>query len=80
MKASELFAKATMHVVRKGRNVKYIGWCDGYILVRFQHPALYIYGPNVPELKLTQILNNPYPDALFNRAIKNKFQCFKAAA
>ena len=77
MKASELFARTTMHEVKKGRNVRWIGWCDGYILVRFQKPDLYIFGPDIPEGELSKILRVPYPDRQFQLAIRSKFRAFK---
>lgn len=80
MKASELFAKATMHPVPKGRNLKCVGWADGYLLVRFSKPDLWVYGPDIPKLKCDQIVANPYPDSLFQKAIKNKYRAFKATS
>jgi hypothetical protein len=76
MKVPELLAKVEMRPVSKARNLREIGWADGYMVVRFwTGPSLWIYGPAIPEVKRDQILANPYPDSLFTKAIKNKFQC-----
>jgi hypothetical protein len=77
MKTSELIAKVTLQPVPKARNLGWIGWADGYLLVRFKTSTLWVYGPNIPEVKRDQILANRYPDSLFTKAIKNKYQCFK---
>ena len=78
MKVSELFAKAEMKPISRGKNLDLLGWVDGYLLVVFRgRPTRYIFGPNIPESEFHKILKNPFPDRLFTTNIKNKFQCHK---
>lgn len=78
MKVSEIVAKAGMRIVPKAKNLFRIGWHGGYLVAEFRKgSALWIYGPDVPELKREQIIANPYPDSLFEKSIKSKFQAFK---
>lgn len=77
MKVYELIAKVSMHPVPKGRNLREVGWADGYLVVRFTGPAMWIYGPQIPEVKRDQLLKNPFPDSLFQKSIKSKFKAFK---
>lgn len=78
MKTSEVIANAGMRVVTKGKNLFRVGWHAGYFVAEFRTgDSLFLYGPDVPELKRDQIYANPYPDALFEKAIKSKFKCFK---
>lgn len=78
MKTSEVIANAGMRVVTKGRNLFRVGWHGGYFVAEFRRgDALWLYGPNVPEVKRDQVLANPYPDSLFEKAIKSKFKAFK---
>lgn len=81
MKTSELLAKVEMKPVSKARNLSRLGWADGYMVVQFAgRPDLWVYGPEIPELKRDQILANGWPDALFTKAIKNKYQCHHIGA
>jgi hypothetical protein len=72
--------KFELHDVKKGRNLKRIGWTAGYMLVQFARPQQYIFGPNIPEPELAKILANPFPDRLFTTNIKNKFRCHKVGS
>jgi len=79
VKVSDLISRAVPHPVPKARNLDMVGWCDGYLLVRFKgRGTLYVYGPEIAEAEVEKILKNPYPDALFNR-LRNKhnWQCHK---
>ena len=79
MKVSDLIARTVPQFVTKAHNLDQIGWCDGYLLVKFKSSySLWVYGPAIPELKRDQILANPYPDSLFEKAIKSKYQSHKA--
>lgn len=79
MKVSELVSKAEMFHLPKARNLRDVGWADGYMLVRFRSkPTLWIYGPDIPAEELPKLLRVPYPDKLFTQNIKNKFRCHKA--
>ena len=61
MKVSELLAKAKMKPVDKGRNVKFVAWVDGYVLVRFHTGALWVYGSRIPESEAEKIAKKPVP-------------------
>jgi hypothetical protein len=82
MKVSDLISRTVLRPVRKAKNLDTLGWCDGYLLVRFKgRDTLYIYGPNIAEAERDKILANPYPDALFTRLReKHKWQCHKVEA
>ena len=76
MKASELISRTVPKPVTKGRNLDQVGWCDGYLLVRFRgRSTLYIFGPAIPEVERDKLLRSPYPDRLFTTNIQNKYQC-----
>lgn len=78
MKTSELLAKITMHPVTKGRNLRLVGWADGYMLVAFHGSSeRWIYGPDVAEVERDKILRVPYPDALFQHNVKARYKAFK---
>ena len=78
MKVSDLLAKATPQPVTRAKNLGTIAWVDGYLVVRFRgRPDQWVYGPAIPEQKFDQILANPFPDALFQKAIKAKYRAYK---
>jgi hypothetical protein len=67
--------------VPKAKNLDFIAWTDGYMMVRFKgRPDRYIYGPGIEEHRRDQILANPFPDALFQKVIRSKYQCYKVGA
>ena len=82
MKVSEILANSKPNYLPKARNLDCIWWHAGYLVVRFKGwPALYVYGPNVPEEKRDMLLKNPYPDALFSKwKEKYNWQHFKVEA
>lgn len=82
MKVSDLISRTVPKPVAKGKNLEQLGWCDGYLLVRFrERPTLYIYGKDggIPESEADKILANPFPDALFSK-LKKHWKCHKVAA
>ncbi len=83
MKVSDLISRTVPRFVTKAHNLDRIGWCDGYLLVRFRgRSTLYIYGKEgggIPEAERDKILANPYPDALFSK-LKKHWKCHKATA
>jgi hypothetical protein len=81
MKVSDLISRTVPKPVPRARNLDVVGWCDGYLLVRFKgRRTLYVFGPAIPEAELQKILANPFPDRIFTTNIKNKYRCHKAAA
>jgi hypothetical protein len=77
MKISELIS-IPRKPVTKSRNLDSIAWHQGYMVVKFfSGPALYLYGPEIPEAELHKIMRVPYPDALFQSNIKNRYKCHK---
>ncbi len=81
MKVSEIFTNANMKPVPRAKNLDQIGYCDGYLLVRFKgKPTLWIYGPNISAVEVDKILRVPYPDKLFSTNIRSKYKVFKVAA
>ncbi len=67
-----------MRPVLRGKNLHMVGWWNGYLVVQFRGRSdQYIYGPNVPEAEHAKILANPFPDALFSKVIRKKFQSYK---
>jgi hypothetical protein len=82
MKASDLISRTVPKPVTKGRNLDQVGWCDGYLLVRFKgRGTLYIYGPAIDEDTVERLLKVPYPDKLFTQwRDKGGWQCHKVAA
>lgn len=78
MTTTEVVQRANLVPVPKARNLDCIGWHDGYMVVKFKRSLdLWIYGAGIPEVKRDQILANPYPDSLFDKAIKKKYRCHK---
>lgn len=78
MKISEVIANAGMRIVTKGKNLFRVGWHAGYFVAEFRRgEAMWVYGPDVEEKRKDQILANPYPDSLFEKTVKSKFQAFK---
>lgn len=79
MRVSELISRTVPVTVAKGRNLDTVGWCDGYLLVRFRgRGTLYIYGPDVAQADAAKIPHNPYPDALFSKLRKkHEWKCHK---
>jgi hypothetical protein len=78
VKVSELISRTVPKPVTKGRNLDQVGWCDGYLLVRFRNRStLYIFGPDIEEVERDKLLRSPYPDKLFTTNIKNKYKCHK---
>jgi hypothetical protein len=78
MKVSELLAQAKPQRLPKARNLDRIDWIDGYLLVWFKSsPALWVYGPAIPEVEKDKLLRVPYPDKLFSTNIKAKYRAFK---
>ena len=79
MKVSELLAKASLQPVTRAHNLDQIGWCDGYLLVKFKSSnSLWVYGPAIPEAERDTLLRVPYPDHLFsNHRDKQGWKCFK---
>ena len=79
MKVSDLLALVEMKSVPKGRNLDYIGWLSGYLVVVFKgRMTKYVYGPNVAEVERDKIIRTPYPDSLFNKLkAKHDWQCLK---
>ena len=81
MKTSELLREVEMKPVSKGRRLRSVGWAHGYLVVRFWgSEATYIYGPNAPEAERDKLLRTPYPDSLYTRTIKEKYQHCKVEA
>lgn len=81
MKVSEVLANADMRPVAKGRNLRSIGWWEGYMPSRFSgKPTIWIYGPGIPEVERDKIHRVPYPDKLFTLNIKNKYRAYKVGA
>jgi hypothetical protein len=81
MKVSEIFTNANMKPVPRAKNLDQIGYCDGYLLVRFKgKPTLWIYGPNISAVEVDKILANPFPDSLFYKVIRAKYRAHKATA
>jgi hypothetical protein len=78
MRVPELLAKVEMRPVSKARNLREIGWADGYMVVRFQ-TSTWIYGPNIAEVERDKLHRVPYPDKLFTTNIKNKYRAYKVA-
>ncbi len=77
MKVSDLISRTVPQFVTKAHNLDQIGWCDGYLLVRFRgRSTLYVFGPDIAEVERDKILANPYPDALFSK-LKKHWQCYK---
>ena len=78
MKVSDLISRTVPQFVTKAHNLDQIGWCDGYLLVRFRgRSTLYVFGPNIPECEYDKIMANPFPDRIFTTNIKNKYRCHK---
>lgn len=78
MKVSDLISRTVPQFVTKAHNLDRIGWCDGYLLVRFRgRSTLYIFGPNIPECEYDKIMANPFPDKLFSTNIRAKYRSFK---
>lgn len=69
--------KFELRDLKKGKNLKRIAWTAGYMLVQFNRPQQYIFGPEIPESEFTKILANPFPDSLFQKIIKSKYRCCK---
>ena len=64
--------------VPKAKNLDFISWTDGYMMVRFKgRPERYLYGPSIPEDEKDKILRVPYPDRQFKLGIQNKYRCHK---
>ena len=77
MTVSDLISRTVPQPVAKAKNLDMLGWCDGYLLVRFKgRDTLYIYGPNIAEAERDKIASNPYPDALFCK-LKNHWKVYK---
>ena len=81
MRVPELLAKVEMLPVPKARNLRAVGWADGYMVVRFwTGPTQWIYGPNIPEDERDKLLRVPYPDKIFDSNIKSKFRAYKVGS
>jgi hypothetical protein len=81
MKVSEIIANVAPQPLSKARNLAWVGWWSGYLVANFRgRPAMYIFGPAIPESEFQKIIKNPFPDRLFTTNIKNKYQCHKVAA
>ena len=75
MKISELFCGIDMKPLSRGRRLRAVGWALGYLVVRFWgSDATYIYGPNIPESERDKLLRVPFPDSLYTKTIKRKYQ------
>ena len=80
MKVSDLISRTVLQFVTKAHNLSQVGWCDGYLLVRFRgRSTLYVFGPDIAEAEFDKILKNPYPDALFSK-LKKHWSCYKVGA
>lgn len=79
MKVSELLSSVAFQPVPKGRNLAQVGWAHGYLVVRFRgrSDVMWIYGPEIEEKRRDQLLANPFPDSLFQKAIKAKYRAYK---
>src|SRR5665213_2038921 len=51
------------------KNMIAVGWLDGTLKIAFRHGA-YLYA-NVAEDTFVKIRNNPFPNALFTKLVKN---------
>jgi hypothetical protein len=51
------------------KNMIAVGWLDGTLKIQFRHGA-YLYA-NVAEDTFVKIRNNPFPNALFTKLVKN---------
>ncbi len=81
MKVSDLISRTVPQSVPRAKNLDQIGYCDGYLLVRFKgKPTLWIYGPNISAVEVDKILANPFPDSLFYKVIRAKYRAHKATA
>lgn len=82
MKIRELLATTKPERVLKGHNLEFVGWNDGYMVVKFfGRDDQYIYGPRIAECEKDKILKNPYPDSLWNKLVKkNGWQHVKVEA
>ncbi len=81
MKVSDLISRTVPQLVTKAHNLDRIGWCDGYLLVRFRgRSTLYIYGPNIAEAEYDKILKNPFPDRIFKLVIRDRYHCYKVGS
>jgi hypothetical protein len=81
MKVSSIIHGADPKPVTKAKNLAFVGWHEGYMLVRFRtNGDRWIYGPNIPQERLYQLLKNPFPDSLFQKVIKSKFKAYKVPA
>jgi hypothetical protein len=79
MKVPELLAKVEMRPVSKARNLREIGWADGYMVVRFwTGPSLYIFGPSIAEAERDKLLRSPYPDGLWTKLRKKHADDWKS--
>ena len=75
MKTSDLLREVEMKPVSKGRRIRSVGSAHGYLVVRFWgSDATYIYGPNIPEAERDKLLRVPFPDSLYTKTIKEKYQ------
>ena len=80
MKVSEILANVSPQPLSKARNLSWVGWWNGYLVVCFRGRGTnYIFGPAIPEAEFDKIVKNPFPDRIFTTNIKNKYQCFKVA-
>jgi hypothetical protein len=78
MKVSDLISRCVPKLVVRGRNLEWIDWIDGYLIVKFRTaPARWIYGPKIPEEEANKLLRVPFPDKLFALNIKAKCKAYK---
>jgi hypothetical protein len=79
MKTSELLAKVEMLPIPKAKNLRAVGWADGYMVVRFRTgAALYIFGPSIAEVERDKLLRSPYPDGLWSKLRKKHAEDWKS--
>ena len=64
-----------MPILPKGRNLRRIGWHDGWLTVQFASGSTYRYGPGVEREVAEKLLRVPFPDKLFTQIVKDTYDC-----
>ncbi len=56
------------------RNLVSVGWEDGILQAEFQEKRRYLY-KGVPQGTFDKLLRSPYPDNLFSKIVRGKYEC-----